>query len=49
LKRLVGAKRETFDVMVKEYTKEEERKKGNKIGVRKPKLCEEDRVLFILL
>ena len=48
-KRLVGVKRETFNVMVEEYKKaEEERKKGHKIGGRKPKLCEEDRVLFML-
>ena len=48
-KRLVGVKRETFEVMVKEYNKaEKERKKGHKIGGRKPKLCEEDRVLFML-
>jgi len=48
-KRVVGVKRETFEVMVEEYKKsEEERKKGHKIGGRKPKLCEEDRVLFML-
>ena len=48
-KRVVGVKRSTFDEMVKEYKKaEEERKKGHKIGGRKPKLCEEDRVLFML-
>jgi hypothetical protein len=48
-KRLVGVKRSTFGVMVKEYKKaEEERKKGHKVGGRKPKLCEEDRVLFML-
>jgi len=48
-KRLVGVKRATFEVMVEEYKKaEEERKKGHKIGGRKPKLCEEDRVLFML-
>jgi hypothetical protein len=35
--------------MVNEYKKaEKERKKGHKIGGRKPKLCEEDRVLFML-
>jgi hypothetical protein len=46
-KRVVGVKRATFEVMVEEYKKaEEERKKGHKIGGRKPKLCEEDRVLF---
>ena len=48
-KRVVGVKRETFKVMVEEYKKaESERKKGHKIGGRKPKLCEEDRVLFML-
>ena len=48
-KRLVGVKRATFKVMVEEYKKAEiERKKGHKIGGRKPKLCEEDRVLFML-
>ena len=48
-KRLVGVKRATFEVMVKEYKEaEKERKKGHKIGGRKPKLCEEDRVLFML-
>jgi hypothetical protein len=48
-KRIVGVKRATYNVMVKEYKKaEEERKKGHKIGGRKPKLSEEDRVLFML-
>ena len=48
-KRLVGVKRATYKVMVEEYKKaEEERKKGHKIGGRKAKLCEEDRVLFML-
>jgi len=48
-KRVVGVKRETFEVMVEEYKKAEiERRKGHKIGGRKPKLCEEDRVLFML-
>ena len=48
-KRVVGVKRATFKVMVEEYKKaEKERKKGHKIGGRKPKLCEEDRVLFML-
>ena len=48
-KRVVGVKRSTFEEMVKEYKKaEEERKKWHKIGGRKPKLCEEDRVLFML-
>ena len=48
-KRLVGVKRATFEMMVEEYKKAEvERKKEHKIGGRKPKLCEEDRVLFML-
>jgi hypothetical protein len=48
-KRLVGVKRATFEAMVVEYKNAElERKKGHKIGGRKPKLCEEDRVLFML-
>jgi len=48
-KRGVGVKRATFELMVKEYKEaEKERKKGHKIGGRKPKLCEEDRVLFML-
>ena len=48
-KRVVGVKRATYEVMVEEYKKaEKERKKGHKIGGRKPKLCEEDRVLFML-
>ena len=48
-KRVVGVKRETFEIMVEEYKKAEvERKKGHKIGGRKAKLCEEDRVLFML-
>jgi hypothetical protein len=48
-KRLVGVKRSTFEVMVEMYKKaEKERKKGHKIGGRKAKLCEEDRVLFML-
>ena len=48
-KRVVGVKRATFEAMVQEYKKaEEERKKGHKRGGRKPKLCEEDRVLFML-
>jgi hypothetical protein len=48
-KRVVGVKRSTYEVMVEEYKKaEEERKRGHKIGGRKPKLCEEDRVLFML-
>ena len=48
-KRIVGVKRATFNKMLEEYKKaEEKRKKGHKIGGRKPKLCEEDRVLFML-
>ena len=48
-KRAVGVKRATFKVMVEEYKKaEKERKKEHKVGGRKPKLCEEDRVLFML-
>ena len=48
-KRLVGVKRATFEAMVQEYKKaEEKRKRGHKRGGRKPKLCEEDRVLFML-
>ena len=48
-KRVVGVKRSTFEVMVNVYKKaEEERKRGHKTGGRKPKLCEEDRVLFML-
>jgi len=48
-KRVVGVKRATFEVMVEEYKKaEKKRKKGHKVGGRKPKLCEEDRVLFML-
>ena len=48
-KRVVGVKRVTFENMVLIYKEaEEERKKGHKIGGRKPKLCEEDRVLFML-
>ena len=48
-KRVVGVKRATFEVMVEEYKKAEiERKKRHKLGGRKPKLCEEDRVLFML-
>ena len=48
-KRVVGVKRSTYEEMVKEYKKaEEERKKGHKVGGRKAKLCEEDRVLFML-
>lgn len=48
-KRVVGVKKATYKIMVSEYKRAEiERKKGHKIGGRKPKLCEEDRVLFML-
>ena len=48
-KRVVGVKPTTFQVMVEEYkTSEKERKKTHKVGGRKPKLCEEDRILLML-
>ena len=48
-KRVVGVKRLTYKVMLEEYKKAEiERKKGHNIGGKKPKLCEEDRVIFML-
>ena len=48
-KRVVGVKRSTYIVMVEEYHRAEEvRKKGHKVGGRKPKLSEGDRVLFML-
>jgi hypothetical protein len=48
-KRVVGVKPTTFQVMVEEYELSEiERKKTHKIGGRKPKLCEENRVLLML-
>ena len=48
-KRVVGVKRSTYESMVTLYKEAElERKKGHKIGGRKHKLCEEDRVLFML-
>lgn len=48
-KRVVGVKIATYESMVSIYKEaEEERKKAHKIGGRKPKLCEEDRVLFML-
>jgi len=48
-KRVVGVKPRTFQVMVEEYKLSEiERKKTHKIGGRKPKLCEEDKVLLML-
>ena len=41
-KRVVGVKRATFEVMVEEYKKSEEKRKENhKVGGRKPKLCDE--------
>ena len=48
-KRVVGVKQTTFQVMINEYkTSEIERKKTHKVGGRKHKLCEEDRVLLML-
>jgi hypothetical protein len=48
-KRVVGVKHSTYKVMVAEYKKAEiQRKKAHKVGGRKAKLCEEDRVLFML-
>ena len=48
-KRVIGVEYSTFKVMIEEYKKAEiERKKVHKIGGRKHKLCEEDRVLFML-
>jgi hypothetical protein len=48
-KRVVGVKYSTFKVMIQEYQKaDEKRKKDHKVGGRKAKLCEEDRVLFML-
>ena len=48
-KRVVGVKPTTFQVMVEEYKASEmERKKTHKVGGRKPKLCEEDRILLML-
>ena len=48
-KRVVGVQPTTFQVMVEEYKASEiERKKTHKVGGRKPKLCEEDRVLLML-
>ena len=48
-KRVVGVRRATYEEMVLIYKESEiERKKEHKIGGRKPKLCEEDRVLFML-
>lgn len=48
-KRLIGVKREAYQVMVEEYKKyEKERTKNHGIGGRKQSLCEEDKVLFML-
>jgi len=48
-KRIVGVKRETFNVMVEQYKLSEQNRKSNHgIGGRRHKLCEEDRVLFML-
>ena len=48
-KRVLGVKHSTYDEMVNEYKKaEEKRKENHKVGGRKPKLCEEDKVLFML-
>ncbi len=48
-KRLIGVKRNTYDVMVEEYKKyEKNRTKEHGIGGRKQFLCEEEKVLFML-
>jgi hypothetical protein len=48
-KRIIGVKRETYKIMLEEFKRyEKERKKSHGIGGRKPKLCEEDKVLFML-
>ena len=48
-KRIIGVKRETYKVMLEEFKKyEKDRKKHHGIGGRKPKLCEEDKLLFML-
>jgi hypothetical protein len=48
-KRVVGVKRATYESMLSIYKEAEaKRKLGHKTGGRKPKLCEEDRVLFML-
>ena len=48
-KRIIGVKRETYEEMLKEFKMyEKERKKSHGIGGRKQKLCEEDKVLFLL-
>ena len=49
LKRLIGVKKGTYEVMVEEYKKyEKERTKNHGIGGRKQSLCEEDKILFML-
>jgi len=48
-KRIVGVERETFNVMVEQYKlSEQNRKRNHDLGGRRHKLCEEDRVLFML-
>ena len=48
-KRIIGVKKETYEEMLKEFKKyEKERTKNHGIGGRKQKLCEEDKVLFML-
>ena len=48
-KRVVGVKQKTYELMAQEYkAAEAKRKEGHGIGGRKPSLCEEDRVLFML-
>ena len=48
-KRIIGVKRETYELMLKEFKKyEKERTKNHGVGGRKQKLCEEDKVLFML-
>lgn len=48
-KKIIGVKRETYKEMIEEFKKyEKERTKNHGIGGRKQKLCEEDKVLFML-
>lgn len=48
-KRVVGVKPITFEAMVKEYkAAEDKRKENHGVGGRRPKLCEEDKILFML-
>ena len=48
-KRIIGVKKETYEEMLKEFKKyEKERIKKHGIGGRKQKLCEEDKLLFML-